>query len=130
MSTDENIQRNCKRFREEAGISQQDAANAAKISVDAIRNWEQGRRTPERDSLIALSRLYGRPVDDFFLEEPPAKRANVVPSVEFEAHFKNVKGVTLPEIEADLEALRRKWPPEKIAELMKQKKELKGDKKK
>ncbi len=129
MTQAEIIQRNCALFREEAGLTQQGAATRLKMSVDAYRNWEQGRRTPERDSLAALSQLYGRPIDDFFMENPPKRKRSSLPTAEFEVRLKSFDGVTPEELQDDVEALRRKWTPEKLAEHMRAKEDARRGKK-
>lgn len=77
MTQRELIQRNCVSFRKEAGLTQERVAQEADVSIDAVRAWEQGRRSPDRDNLAALARLYHRSMDDFFQESPPPPKAAV-----------------------------------------------------
>jgi transcriptional regulator with XRE-family HTH domain len=130
MDSSEIVRKNVVTFREEAGLTQQEAAHRLKMSVDAYRSWEQGRRTPERDSLVALSQLYGRPMDDFFLENPPRRKRPGLPTLELEVRFKNFDGMTPDELQADVEAIRRKWSPERLAEHMRAKEEARKGKRK
>jgi putative transcriptional regulator len=46
-------------LRRFAGLTQQEFAEALGISVHTLRNWEQGRRTPEGPAL-ALLRIAAR----------------------------------------------------------------------
>lgn len=66
------IQNNVRRFRVEARMTQQQLAEAADVSVDAIRKWEGKRGVPDRESVTKLAAALGRKMDDFNLENPPA----------------------------------------------------------
>ncbi len=69
-------------FRERSGMSQAQLATAAGITVDAIQNWEQGRRTPAALTIPALAQALGVTADDLLAistetpppESPPAPR--------------------------------------------------------
>jgi len=50
-------------LRREAGLSQRELAVALSVSTSAIGMYEQGRREPSVDRLIALSRLFGVSTD-------------------------------------------------------------------
>lgn len=41
--------------REKLGLSQDEFATAFGVSVGTVRNWEQGRRTPEGPALVLLA---------------------------------------------------------------------------
>jgi putative transcriptional regulator len=41
--------------RERLGLSQAEFATAFGVSVSTVRNWEQGRRTPEGPALVLLT---------------------------------------------------------------------------
>jgi putative transcriptional regulator len=43
--------------RERLGLSQAEFATAFGVSVSTVRNWEQGRRTPEGPALVLLTLL-------------------------------------------------------------------------
>lgn len=51
-------------FRKEKGISQAQLAERVNISASAIGMYEQGRREPSVNTLIALARVLGVSVDD------------------------------------------------------------------
>jgi len=42
-------------MREKLGLSQEEFATAFGVSVGTVRNWEQGRRTPEGPALVLLT---------------------------------------------------------------------------
>jgi len=71
------VQKNCIRFRHELGealgidVSQQMVADMSGLSLDAVRGFEQGRRVPERKSIIKLSAVFGRPFEHFLDADPP-----------------------------------------------------------
>lgn len=53
-----------KRIREQKGISQKDFAEALGVTQGAVSHWEQGRRKPGIDDLVAIAKLLGCKVDD------------------------------------------------------------------
>jgi len=71
MNLDAIIRVNVKRFREGVGLTQQQLADRAGLSVDAVRKWEGKRGTPDRESLTKMAYALGRKMDDFNLEDPP-----------------------------------------------------------
>lgn len=121
MSADEQIQSNCARFRKEAGLTQQAVAEETGLSIDIVRAWEQGRRTPERDSIVRLSRLYGRPFEHFLMAAPPPSRVQAKP--EFEVRTKIV-GNAPPGLEEALQETIRRFTPAYAHEQAKIKKQL------
>ena len=50
-------------LRREAGLSQRELAAALSVSTSAIGMYEQGRREPSADRIIALSQLFGVSTD-------------------------------------------------------------------
>ena len=52
------------RLREQNNMSQFEVAEALDVSRQAISRWETGRAKPSTEKLIALSRLYGVPLDE------------------------------------------------------------------
>lgn len=111
MSQDEQIQTNCKRFREESGRTQQEVAEAIGQSIDAVRSWEQKKRVPERDSLVKLARLYGRTMEHFFMDEPPASTATQPAyAVSWKISGKAPAGLQ-QELDAAKEQILRKYNP-------------------
>lgn len=53
-----------KRIRIMRGINQKELADAIGVSPAAISHWENGRRKPDVDDLIAIARFFGCKVDD------------------------------------------------------------------
>ena len=60
-------------LRHEAGLSQRELAAALSVSTSAIGMYEQGRREPSIDRLIALSRLFGVSTDYLLLGQPESR---------------------------------------------------------
>lgn len=51
-------------LRKDKGYSQEEAAAALFVSRQAVSKWERGESAPDTDNLIALSKLYGMPLDE------------------------------------------------------------------
>lgn len=63
-------------LREQNNMSQFEVAEALDVSRQAVSRWETGRAKPSTEKLIALSRLYGVPLDELVGGEP-ARAENV-----------------------------------------------------
>ncbi|SUG35684.1 Cro/Cl family transcriptional regulator [Salmonella enterica subsp. arizonae] len=50
-----------KEIRQASGLSQSKFAELISVNVDTLRNWEQGRRSPDRASQSVTSRHCQRP---------------------------------------------------------------------
>ena len=50
-------------LRKAKGLSQQEVAEALEVSRQAVSRWEVGKDIPSTKNLLALSRLYGVPLD-------------------------------------------------------------------
>ena len=57
-------------LRAENNMSQFEVAEELNVSRQAISRWETGRAKPSTEKLIALSRLYGVPLDELVGGEP------------------------------------------------------------
>ena len=57
-------------LRKEAGLSQAELARLLKISASAVGMYEQGRREPSGDMLLALARVFHVSVDYLLSGEP------------------------------------------------------------
>lgn len=51
-------------LRKKKGLSQQDLAEALDVSRQAVSRWEVGTSLPSMENLLALSKLFGTPVDE------------------------------------------------------------------
>ena len=51
-------------FRKKQGLSQIELAEALEVSRQTVSKWETGVALPSAENLLALSRLYGVPVDE------------------------------------------------------------------
>jgi transcriptional regulator with XRE-family HTH domain len=58
-----------KRVRRGRGLSQSGLAERARLPVDDVQNWEQGRRTPRLEGLVKLARALGVSLDDLVLRK-------------------------------------------------------------
>jgi transcriptional regulator with XRE-family HTH domain len=68
------VRKNLKKFRDEAGMTTEQAAQISKLSVDNIRRYESGKSGVPSEVLRRLAVIYGHSMDDFFLEAPPKAR--------------------------------------------------------
>ena len=62
------------KLRQSAGMSQAELAKSINVSVSAIGMYEQGRREPSVDTLIALSREFGVSLDYLLSGRPDTVR--------------------------------------------------------
>ena len=69
------LKENLQHFRKRQGLSQIELAEALAVSRQTISKWETGAALPSAENLLALSKLYGAPVDDLLngveTEAPP-----------------------------------------------------------
>lgn len=64
--------RNLLAFREEADMSQADAAEAAGVALDNLRRYENGTTATVPGPVIAkLAKVYGHAAEDFYMPHPP-----------------------------------------------------------
>ena len=54
---------NLRHSRESAGLSQMELCRRSGISIDSLRNWEQGRVLPRIDAVVKLAIALGVSVD-------------------------------------------------------------------
>ncbi len=69
---DEIFRRNLVGFRDDANLSQADAAELSGVAIDNLRRYESGKtaKVPS-DVLSKLAKVYGHTVEDFYLPNPP-----------------------------------------------------------
>ena len=53
--------------RVNAGMTQEEAAKAIKVTKQTLVNWEKGTAEPKISQARALSELYNMPLDNIFL---------------------------------------------------------------
>ena len=68
---EEVIRRNLARFRDEAELSQAQAADLSGVPLDNLRRYEKGDSGVPATVLKLLADVYGHRVDDFYAVEPP-----------------------------------------------------------
>lgn len=79
-SRDAIVRANLKRFREEAGYSQAEAAEASGVSIDNLRRYESGKTESVPFGVIAsLGPIYGHSLDDFTKANPPPAKRDDLP---------------------------------------------------
>ena len=65
------IHKRVKQLRKQMGISRDQlminlAGEGARASMPTIANWENGKSTPDANGLIALARVFNKPLVYFF----------------------------------------------------------------
>ena len=85
-------------LRKKKGLSQLELAETLGVSRQAVSRWEVGASAPGMENLLALSRLYGVPLDE--LVGGPAREAE--PEAE-----PNARAAEL----VCARRLNRRWPP-------------------
>jgi len=64
--------RNMVSFRDEAGLSQADAADISGVAIDNLRRYESGKTSTVPGPVIArLAKAYGHAAEDFYSANPP-----------------------------------------------------------
>ena len=68
-------------LRKARGLTQQEIAEALKVSRQAVSRWEVGTAAPSLDNLVLLGKLYGMPLDDLIQQEAgkPEETSEIVP---------------------------------------------------
>ena len=64
---------NLVRLRKLRGLSQQEVAEELDVTRQSISQWEAGRTFPSMQKQIALSQLYGVPLEELYPEETTEK---------------------------------------------------------
>ena len=63
---------NIKRYRERAGMTQNDLAQLLRLNQKAVSQWETGETMPSADKLPALARALDCTIDELFADETKA----------------------------------------------------------
>ena len=63
-------------LRKRAGLTQEELAREAGVTLSAVRQWERGKRTPMLDTAVRLAKVFGVTVGQLAGTEPmpPAKK--------------------------------------------------------
>lgn len=115
--------RNLASFRAAEGMTQQDLAEAASISVASVYRYEAGRGLPERSALLRFGEIFGRPVEDFFKDTPPPRDPSR--RQPFAVRFKIV-GTPPPGLEDELKRVLEKYTPEEAERRRESKAQYRG----
>lgn len=55
-----------KAARVNAGMTQPEAAERLKVTVQTLGSWERGKTSPKIDQIMAMCEMYGIPIDNLF----------------------------------------------------------------
>ena len=79
QTTQTNLEARIRKAREQAGLTQEEVAEALFVSRQAVSKWESGLSRPSTDNLIRLAQLLGTDVQS--LTQDPAPEAQVPPDL-------------------------------------------------
>jgi transcriptional regulator with XRE-family HTH domain len=65
------VRKNLQAFRDEAGLTSEEASRMSGVNIDSLRRYESGRSGVPGEVIRKLARIYGRTMDDFYEESPP-----------------------------------------------------------
>lgn len=71
MQNNTELSERLRQFRKNAGLSQEQLAEALDISRQAVSKWENGTTSPDIHNIIQLGKLYGVSTDSILLGESP-----------------------------------------------------------
>ena len=83
---------NLVKFRKEKGVTQSDVAAHLNITKTGVASWEQGRTSPDIETLFLLSKYYKKSIDSFYEVSSPTLTATVtrkIPDVKDLPHFRH-----------------------------------------
>ena len=81
MQNNTELSERLRQFRKNAGLSQEQLAEALDISRQAVSKWESGTTSPDIHNIIQLGKLYGVSTDSILLGESPAPQKEEKPPV-------------------------------------------------
>lgn len=65
------VRTNLQKFRDDAGLTSEEASRLSGVNIDSLRRYESGRSGVPAEVLFRLARIYGRQMEDFYNESPP-----------------------------------------------------------
>ena len=63
------VRKNLVKFRKEKGVTQSDVGAYLGIGKTGVASWEQGRTSPDIETVYLLSKYYRKSIDSFYEEE-------------------------------------------------------------
>lgn len=81
MQNNTELSERLRQFRKNAGLSQEQLAEALDISRQAVSKWESGTTSPDIHNIIQLGKLYGVSTDSILLGESSAPQKEEKPPV-------------------------------------------------
>lgn len=71
MQNNTELSERLRQLRKNAGLSQEQLAEALDISRQAVSKWESGTTSPDIHNIVQLGKLYGVSTDSILLGESP-----------------------------------------------------------
>ena len=63
------LRKNLVKFRKEKGVTQSDVGAYLGIGKTGVASWEQGRTSPDAETVYLLSKYYRKPLESFYEED-------------------------------------------------------------
>ena len=84
------VRKNLIRFRKEKGVTQSEVGAYLGVTKTGVASWEQGRTSPDIETIYLLSKYYRKSLDDFYKEEPVIADPTTSRVLDPEQYIKNI----------------------------------------
>jgi transcriptional regulator with XRE-family HTH domain len=78
-----------RKYRKQAGLSQEELADRLEVSRQAVSKWEMGQSAPDPEKIVRMSELFGITTDEL-LKAQPAPAAPAAPQPQTLRHARKV----------------------------------------
>ncbi len=68
-----------RKYRKQAGLSQEELADRLEVSRQAVSKWEMGQSAPDPEKIVLMSELFGISTDDLLKEQPVRSEPSPAP---------------------------------------------------
>lgn len=73
-----------RKYRKQAGLSQEELADRLEVSRQAVSKWEMGQSAPDPEKIVRMSELFGISTDELLREQPAQNAAAPAPQAAFQ----------------------------------------------
>ena len=73
-----------RKYRKQAGLSQEELADRLEVSRQAVSKWEMGQSAPDPEKIVRMSELFGVSTDELLREQPAQTAAVPAPQPAFQ----------------------------------------------
>lgn len=68
-----------RKYRKQAGFSQEELADRLEVSRQAVSKWEMGQSAPDPEKIVLMSELFGISTDELLKEQPARSEPFIAP---------------------------------------------------